>query len=80
LEEIKGNMSAKHNSLLLVKTERNLKGATVQIFCSNGNLLASQKLHKRKLIINFCDAKAGTYVVRILKGAHSEEHMYTRGL
>jgi len=80
VEEIKGAVSVKHKNLLLVKTEKNMKGATIQIYGSNGDLVATQKLNKRKLIIDFCDVKAGTYIVRILKGDQYEELLYTRGV
>jgi len=44
----------------------------------SGQPVNSQRLLKRKMIINFCDLKPGTYKIKITKDHHTEEFQYIK--
>lgn len=68
----------KHKNLFVVKADRLFVGANVQVFYSNGNLITAQKLQKKKMIIDFEDAKTGTYTIRVTKGNKTKEFEYIK--
>ncbi|MCI0750871.1 MAG: hypothetical protein L0Y35_03460 [Flammeovirgaceae bacterium] len=70
---------SKYKNLMVLKTDKKLVGAKVEVLYSNGDVVTTQRLRKRKLIIDFCDVKAGNYIVRLTKGDEKEEYLYTRG-
>ena len=70
--------SPKHKNLFVVKADRVFVGANVQVFYSNGNLITAQKLQKKKMIIDFEDAKKGTYTIRVTKGNKTKEFEYIK--
>jgi len=71
-------ISAKHKNLFVLKTEKNLVGAKVEVFYQNGEVIAEQKLLKRKMVIDFNDVKIGTYTIRITKGSEVREFQYSK--
>ena len=71
-------VAPKHKSLFVVKADREFVGANVQVFYSNGNLITAQKLQKKKMIIDFEDAKMGTYTIRVTKGGKTKEFEYIK--
>lgn len=74
--EVKG--SPKHKNFFTLKTNKDLVGAKVEVFYSNGELLTSQKLLKKKMIIDFADARFGTYTIRLTKGDSAKEYQFTK--
>jgi hypothetical protein len=73
-----GTVPGKHKDLFTVKTNRKFVGAKVEILASNGNVVTSQILQKRKVIIDFGDIKYGTYTIRISKGGQIKEFQYDK--
>lgn len=71
-------IKSKHNSLLVLKTDRKFIGATVEVVSSRGSVITSQKLEKRKLFIDFRDVDQGSYTVRITKGNRVKEINYLK--
>lgn len=69
---------SRHKNLFVFRAEKSLVGGTVEVFYSNGDLVTSQKLEKRKLIIDFCDTKQGEYIIRITKGNKKQEYTYSK--
>ena len=69
---------SKYNSLFTLKTEKEFIGAKVQVYNSQGELITSHSLQKRKMIIDFADAVFGTYTIRIVKGEALKEFKYTK--
>ncbi len=67
-----------YKNLFVVTTKRAMRGAEVRVFYSNGDLVTSQRLRKRKMIIDFCDAKSGEYTIVVEKGKSKEEFHYVR--
>jgi hypothetical protein len=72
-----GDATTKHKSLFIHKAQKRLLGGQVEIF-SNGELLATQTLHKKKMVIDFNDAKLGMYTIRITKGIDKKEFKYVK--
>jgi hypothetical protein len=68
----------RYKNLFTVKTERQLVGAQVEVYNSKGELLTSQALQKRKMIIDFGDALFGSYTIRIVKGRTTQEYTYIK--
>lgn len=71
-------VSSKYKNLFVFKAKKKFVGATVEIYSSNGDLITSQHLQKRKMIINFCDVRFDTYTIRIAKGKNTQEFQYVK--
>jgi hypothetical protein len=70
--------NAKSQHLFVLKTSREYVGATIEVYYSNGDLVTSQKLSKRKMVIDFCDTKFGEYTIRVVKGDKTQEFQYVK--
>jgi len=68
----------RHQNLFVFTTKKAMRGAEVRVFHAGGDLVTSQRLHKRKMIIDFCDVKAGTYTIVVQKGKAKEEFQYVK--
>ncbi len=68
----------RHQNLFVFTTKKAMRGAEVKVFHAGGDLVTSQRLHKRKMIIDFCDVKAGTYTIVVQKGKAKEEFQYVK--
>lgn len=77
-EEIHAGSIAKNKSLFVLKTQKKFIGAKVEIYKPNGELITSQSLEKRKVIIDFGDVRYGTYTIRVTKGAQTKEFQYVK--
>jgi hypothetical protein len=71
-------ISAHQKNLFVFKVNKNWKGATVEVQATNGEYVTRQKMYKRKMIINFCDVKSGTYKIKVTHGDHVEEFQYIK--
>jgi hypothetical protein len=69
---------SKLKNLFVFKTEKKLVGAKVEVLSENGQVVTSQVLQKRKMIIDFCDVRYGTYTIRVTKGEDVKEYQYTK--
>jgi hypothetical protein len=77
-EEVVDVVNTKYKNLFVFKAERKLIGAKVEVFSMNGDLVTAQRLHRRKMIIDFCDVKFGEYTIRITKGNEKQEFHYVK--
>ena len=68
----------KNKNVFVFKAEKHFVGATVEVYASNGELLTSQSLVKRKMIIDFGTALQDTYTIRVVKGAETREYQYVK--
>ena len=57
-----------HKNLFTLKTEKEFIGAQVEVYNFNGELITSQSLQKRKMVIDFADVLDGTYTIKVVKG------------
>src|SRR5690349_20292555 len=71
-------VGSKYKNLFVFRTERQLVGAKVEVLSENGEVVTSQVLQKRKMIIDFCDVKFGTYTIRVSKGDKVKEYHYVK--
>jgi hypothetical protein len=69
---------SKHKNLFVFTTARTMRGAEVRVYFSNGDLVTTQRLRKRKMIIDFCDARSGDYTIVVQKGRTVEKFTYVR--
>jgi hypothetical protein len=70
--------NGKNKSLFVVRAKKKFVGATVEVYSSQGRLVTTQNLHKRKMIIDFADVKKDTYTIRIVKGDSSKEFHFVK--
>jgi len=77
LEEIV-NIPTKYKNLFVFKADKEYVGATVEVYYSNGDLVTTHKLEKRKMIIDFCDTKFGEYTIKVVKGNKKQEFYYVK--
>jgi hypothetical protein len=64
--------------LFVLKANRKYAGATVEVYYSNGDLVTTQKIEKRRMIIDFCDTKYGEYTIRVVRGNEKKEFQYVK--
>jgi len=69
---------SKNKNVFVFKTEKKFVGATVEVYSSQGALVTSQNLHKRKMIIDFGSAMRDTYTIRVVKGTALREYQYVK--
>ena len=77
-EAIEGAEPPKYKNLFTLKAEKQFIGAQVEIYNSSGELVTSQSLQKRKMIIDFGDARLGIYTIKIKRGAEHQEFTYIK--
>ena len=70
--------NARRKNLFAFKTTKDFKGAQVAIYAANGDLITQQVLVKKKMIIDFCDAHAGTYTIRVSNDSTHQEFQYVK--
>ena len=70
--------ASKHKNVFVFKTEKKFVGALVEVYNSKGELITSQSLKKRKMVIDFGGVKVDTYTIRIIKGNAKQEFKYTK--
>lgn len=64
--------------VFVVKTEKKYIGAKVQVFNAAGELLATQTLKSRKVVIDFSSVKLGKYTIRLSKDNKTKEFQYEK--
>lgn len=64
--------------MFILKASRKYKGAEVEVISSSGYLVTSQKLSKRKFVIDFKNVRKGTYRVIVKKGTIQEEFKFVK--
>jgi flagellar hook assembly protein FlgD len=70
--------STKHRTFFVFKAQKKFVGATVEIYASNGDLLTTQNLERRKMVIDFGSVTTDTYTIRIIKGDARREYQYIK--
>lgn len=77
-DEVVDIVNTKYKNLFVFRAERKFIGAKVEVYSMNGDLVTAQRLHRRKMIIDFCDVKFGEYTIRITKGDERQEFHYVK--
>jgi hypothetical protein len=70
--------SSRNKNLFTFKADRKFLGAQVEVIYGNGEVLTSQTLSKRKMLIDFSDMKSGSYMIRVKKGSEVQEFAYEK--
>jgi hypothetical protein len=68
----------KQKNVFVVKTNKSLVGAKVEIIQRNGKVIAEQVLKRRKLVIDFNESRSDFYMIRIKKGSNVKEYYYRK--
>lgn len=71
-------VAGKRKDLFMIKADRRLVGARVEVFYANGDVVTRQTLEKRKMIIDFSDVKPGAYLIRVSKEHRVTEFEYNK--
>lgn len=61
-----------------VFSNKKMRGAKVEVYHANGELITAQKLIRRKLIIDFSDVRAGSYTIVVKKGETKKEFQFEK--
>lgn len=69
---------SRYKNLFVFTTQRAMRGAEVKVIYSNGDLITTQQLRKRKMVIDFCDVKPGAYTIVVTKGKKKEQFQYIK--
>lgn len=69
---------ARSKNLFVVKTQKRFAGATIEVVSAHGEVIAVERLQKRKVIIDFGTAPSGTYTIKVSKDNAVQEFQYTR--
>ena len=65
-------------NLFMLKADKELVGANVEIYNASGELITMQSLQKRKMVIDFGDAGLGLYTIKIVKREAKQEYKYLK--
>ena len=65
-------------NLFVFKTEKKFLGAKVEILSASGEVITSQSLERRKVVIDFADVGLGTYTIRVSKGQETKEFLFVK--
>lgn len=66
------------DNIFILKAAKKYKGADVEVVSANGTVVTSQRLLKRKLIIDFENVQSGDYNIKVKKGTAVEEFKFTK--
>lgn len=77
-DEEAGYIRANDTHCFVFKMDRQYIGALVEIFYSDGKRIVSQKLSRRKVVIDFGRVRFGEYTIRINKGDNTQEYKYVK--
>ena len=70
-------VSPKDQDLFSFKVDRKFKNGMIEVYYAN-ELVAVTTLVKRKMVINFCDVKSGTYIIKVKKDNRIEEFQFEK--
>jgi len=70
-------VSPKYQNLFSFKVDRKFKNGLIEVYYAD-ELVAVTPLVKRKMVINFCDVKSGTYIIKVRKNNRIEEFQFEK--
>jgi hypothetical protein len=71
-------VNTKHDNLFVLRVDKELMGAQVEVLSADGNRVTAQRLKKRKMIIDFCDVKSGLYTIVVSKNDQQQKFEFVR--
>ena len=69
---------APQSNLFVYKPNSTFRGAVVEVFFANGDLVTSQRLVRKRLVIDFSHVRAGAYVIRVTKGDKIQDFQFVK--
>ena len=66
------------SNLSVYKANSAFRGAVVEVFFANGDLVTSQRLVRKRLVIDFSHVKACAYVIRVTKGNTTRDFQFVK--
>ena len=68
-------------TLFVFKINDDMKGGEVTVIHSSGEVVTSMEMNKKKIVIDFCDVKFGSYTIKVMKnGKEVESFTYNKEL
>jgi len=67
-----------NTSRLTLKVNKEFLGGEVRVYNGNHELVISQKMKKRKVLIDFGYAMVGGYTVQLMKGVQQKEFYFMK--
>lgn len=68
----------KQKNLFVFNINKSWRGANVEVISASGEQVSQEKLFRRKMVIDFCKVKAGSYTIRVSKGNKSKEFQFVK--
>ncbi len=68
----------RHKNQFVLRTDRDMLGAKVDVLSESGDSITSQRLMKTKMVIDFTGLPAGHYTIVVKKDDYIESFTYTR--
>lgn len=65
--------------IVYMKLDREIVGATLEVYSEQGKLILTQILSERKILLDFDNQHGGIYKIKIIKGDEIEEMDYING-
>ncbi|MEQ8927596.1 MAG: hypothetical protein RLO81_17400 [Fulvivirga sp.] len=66
-------VDTEYKNILKFKVDKELVGATIILSYSNGDIVTTEVLERKRLVIDFYDVKSGDYTVEIKKGDYKKD-------
>jgi hypothetical protein len=60
-------VNTKQDNLFVLRVDKELMGAQVEVLSADGHRVTAQRLKKRKMVIDFCDVKSRLYTIVVSK-------------
>lgn len=70
--------TAKRNDRFVFTIDKSMRGGEVTVVYTNGDVVTTQKLTRRKMIIDFKQVKGGNYTIVVSKGGQEERFQFEK--
>lgn len=67
-----------YKNLLILKADKTYMGAAVEVHNATGVVVATSRIHKKKMIIDFYDIPYGAYTICVITNKNTVEFSYTK--
>lgn len=69
---------SRRNNVFAFTTDRAMRGAEVKVFYSNGDMLVSERMRRRRIVIDFAEVRRGTYTILLTKDGMTKKFQYEK--
>jgi hypothetical protein len=64
--------------LFELRIDKALRGARIAVQHTNGDVVLTEKLRKRNIMIDFSEVQKGTYTIQLRKGDRQQVYLFTK--